>query len=158
MTKRTCVYLFQAQRILKTTETTELTEDYNCKYNVTEVESPTSSLRKTWRNDSFNQFEIIWKTPMVPMAQARKDPNNEIIYCDSCNVMTITDCCLSKVQMSLSFKTVKHKYYSILSQCLMYSRMALTKQFKIARKKSHLQKVFWRKKLKCSIYKVIWGF
>lgn len=41
------VSLFQAQRILKTTETTELTEDYNCKYNVTEVESPTSSLRKT---------------------------------------------------------------------------------------------------------------
>lgn len=37
---------------------------------------------------------------MVPMVQARKDPNNEIIYCDSCNAMTITDCCLSKIQMS----------------------------------------------------------
>ena len=40
------VSLFQAQRMLKTTETTEITEDDNCKYYVTEVESSTSSLIK----------------------------------------------------------------------------------------------------------------
>ena len=38
------VSLFQVQRILKPTETTEITEDDNCNYNVTEVESSTSSL------------------------------------------------------------------------------------------------------------------
>ena len=32
------VSLFQAQRILKTTETTEITEDDNCKYNVTKLQ------------------------------------------------------------------------------------------------------------------------
>ena len=53
---------FQAQRILKTTETTEIIEDDNCKYNVTEVERSTSSLsqkkkkKKPESNISFSQF------------------------------------------------------------------------------------------------------
>ena len=50
-----CVSLFQTQRIVKITETTEITEDDNCKYNVTEVGSSTSSLKKnSERRDSFS--------------------------------------------------------------------------------------------------------
>ena len=41
------VCLFQFQKILKTGETIELTEDDNCKYYVTKVESSVSSLKKT---------------------------------------------------------------------------------------------------------------
>ena len=52
------VSLFQAQRILKTTETTRITEDNNCKTNVTEKESSTSSLKKHKRN-SFTQYETL---------------------------------------------------------------------------------------------------
>ena len=52
------VSLFQAQRILKTTETTGITEDNNCKTNVTEKESSTSSLKKHKRN-SFTQYETL---------------------------------------------------------------------------------------------------
>ena len=52
------VSLFQAQRILKTTETTGITEDNNCKTNVTEKESSTSSLKKHKRN-SFAQYETL---------------------------------------------------------------------------------------------------
>ena len=40
------VSIFQTQRILKTTETTEITEDDNCRYNVNEVKSSTSFLKK----------------------------------------------------------------------------------------------------------------
>ena len=52
------VSLFQAQRILKTTETTGITEDNNCKTNVIEKESSTSSLKKHKRN-SFAQYETL---------------------------------------------------------------------------------------------------
>ena len=53
------VSLFQAQRILKTTETTGITEDDNCKTNVTEKESSISSLKKHKRNNSFTQYETL---------------------------------------------------------------------------------------------------
>ena len=53
------VSLFQTQILLKTTETTEVTDNSNCKYKVTEVESSSSSVKKTRKNNSFSQFEII---------------------------------------------------------------------------------------------------
>ena len=36
---------------------------------------------------------------ICPRCNQEKVPDNEIIYWDSCNVMTTTDCCLSKMQI-----------------------------------------------------------
>ena len=92
--------LFQAQRILKTTETTEITEDDNCKYHVTEVESSTSSLKKNIKGTIVSvNLKSFDKRFICPRCNLEKTPDNEIIYCDSCDVMTTTDCCLSTMQI-----------------------------------------------------------
>ena len=94
------VPLFQAQKILKTAETAEITEDDNCKYNVTEVESSTSFLKKnTERTIVLVNLKSFGKGFICPLCNQKNIPDNEIIYCDSCNVMTTTDCCLSKMQI-----------------------------------------------------------
>ena len=36
---------------------------------------------------------------IYPRCNQEKIPDNEIIYCDSCTVMTTIDCCLSKMQI-----------------------------------------------------------
>ena len=66
--------IFQTQRILKATETTEITEDDNCRYNVNEVESSSSFLKKKHkRSNSFSQLEIIRQALHMPTVQPRKD-------------------------------------------------------------------------------------
>ena len=94
------VSLFQAHRILKITETTKITEDDNCKYNVTEVEISTSSINKNNTKGTIISVNLrsFDKRFICPRYNQEKISDNEIIYCDSCKVMKITDCCLSKVE------------------------------------------------------------
>ena len=95
------VSIFQTQRILKTTETTEITEDDNCRYNVNEVKSSTSFLKKkhtkgTTVSVNLKSFD---KRFIYPRWNEEKISDIEIIYCNSCNVMTTTNCCLCKMQI-----------------------------------------------------------
>ena len=91
---------FQAQRILKTTETTEIIEDDNCKYNVTEVERSTSSLSLSQKKKQKKpkvtlvsvNFKLFDKRFICSRCNQEKIPDNEITCCDSSNVMTTSDC------------------------------------------------------------------
>ena len=44
-----------------------------------------------------------------PHYNQEKTPDNKIIYCNSCNVMTTTDCCLSKMQIEFALQDGKTK-------------------------------------------------
>ena len=92
--------IFQTQRILKATETTEITEDDNCRYNVNEVESSSSFLKKNTKGATVSvNLKSFDKRFICPRCNQEKISDIEIIYCNSCNVMTTTNCCLSKMQI-----------------------------------------------------------
>ena len=91
------VSLFQVQRILKTKETTEITDDG--KLNLISPSKRKKKRKKRKETIVSVNLQSFNKGFIFPRCNQKNIPYNEITYCNSCNVVTTTDCCFSKMQI-----------------------------------------------------------
>ena len=96
-----------------------------CKYNITEVKSSASSLKKNTK-----QKNGVDEAFICPQWKQENTPDNETTYCDSCNVMTTSDCHSNKIKSEFIVQNIEQQVLIDLKHHLTYLKMVLMKLWK----------------------------
>ena len=67
---------------------------------------------------------------ICPQCKQENTPDNEMIYCDSCNVMATRDCCSNKIKSEFVVQNSEKQELIDLRHHLTYLKMVLMKLWK----------------------------
>ena len=84
---------------------------------------------------------------ICPQCHQEKTPDNKIIYCDSCNVMTTNNCCLSKMQIELVVQDSGTKELLDLKSSFDVFKNGFSKAMQNSKDKITLAKIILKKKI-----------
>ena len=92
---------------------------------------------------------MVDKAFICPQWKRENTPDNEMIHCDSCNVMTTSDCHSNKIKSEFIVQNIEQQVLIDLKHHLTYLKMVLMKLWKIIIKgKTAFAKVILKKERK----------
>ena len=112
------------------------------------MESSTSFLKKHTKGTIvLVNLKSFGKRFICPRCNQEKVPDNEIIYCGSCNVMTTTACCLNKMQIEFVVQDSKLQELLNLKSTFDVFKNGFTEAMQNSKDKIALAKSILKKKI-----------